>query len=256
MSGNTAMFWLLDVEAYDFDAGALKGADITGMLIIVSRQLWSIIRGNTVVSALIGPGVFKGMAKRGNIKVEIREYLSALVFNPSDLRLEEPVPLIDIVNPEVIDPLASSKTEEIYSLISKIIIEKGNILAADPLMKFRFEGNVPQMAHYDEQIKKIKISYVSGLQKAKFILGGTHGPIYRPFADYYRTGRFMNPIYTKLMMVNDSKFTKFRTNESTSDWMIVEKYGMTDATGVAAFKEEYEETLAIIHKNEDFFIYD
>ena len=50
------LYWLLDVELYDFDIGVLKKADVTGKALMISSQLWSIIRGNSVHSMLIGPG--------------------------------------------------------------------------------------------------------------------------------------------------------------------------------------------------------
>ncbi len=253
---NTAMYWLLDVEAYDFDLKMIKGVDLTGMALIASRQLWSVIRGETVLSILIGPGVFKGVAEKGPTRIEVLEHISALLFNPSDLRYEEPLPLVDIVNPEVIDPMAVAKTEEIHSMISKLMIERGNVLVADPLLKMKFDGSIPQVAHYDERIQTIQISHVSGLQRARFILGGTHGPVYQPFAEYYQKRRYQNPQYTKIMAVSHSCFSPYQNNEITREWIIVEKFGMSDATGLAAITEEYETVLSIIHKNEDFFIYE
>ena len=127
------LYWLLDVELYDFDIGVLKKADITGKALMISSQLWSIIRGNSVHSMLIGPGYFRGVATSGKIRVEIGEHLSALMFDPTRFRYDEPVPLIDIIKPEVIDPLTARKPEEIITMVKDLVIEKGNVLAINPV---------------------------------------------------------------------------------------------------------------------------
>ena len=151
----SALFWLLEVEAYDFDFGMLRDADIEGKILIVSSQLWSLIKGTSVISALIGPGIFKGQASDGNRKVDVLEYISALLFDPAQLRYDEPLPLVDIVSPEVIDPLGETKQEEIMTVIRKLVLEKGNVLTGEKVMRFTSEGQVPQTAHYNEELLKI-----------------------------------------------------------------------------------------------------
>ncbi|MHA1960539.1 MAG: hypothetical protein ACW99U_09920 [Candidatus Thorarchaeota archaeon] len=255
-SDGGALAWLLDIEAYDFDIGVLSGTDITGKALVISRQLWSVIRGDKVVSILIGPGVFKGVAESGPRRIEVMEHLSALIFDPSMLRYDEPVPLVDIVNPEVIDPLSAAKPEEIYSVIRKLIIEKGNILAVDPLAKVSRDTSVPETAHYAESLQKISVSHVSGVQRARFILAGTNSPLYRPFADWYGKHKYKNPEYTKIMDTFSSRFTEFEDNETLSDWTIVEKYGTTEASGIAALQEEYQSSFAVLSQNEESFLFD
>jgi hypothetical protein len=147
-----ALFWLLDVKAHGFDAGVLRDTDLSGRALIVSRQLWSLIRGNKVVSILVGPGIFKGVAESGPRRVDVMEYISALIFDPTQMRYDEPLPFVDIVNPEVIDPLSAARPEDIYSVIRKLILEKGNVLAADPLARIKYGGGVPETAHYDERM--------------------------------------------------------------------------------------------------------
>jgi hypothetical protein len=91
----SALYWLLEVEAYDFDIGILHNADIEGKVLIISSQLWSLIRGTSVISALIGPGIFKGQASTENVKIDVLEHISALLFDPAQLRYDEPLPLVD-----------------------------------------------------------------------------------------------------------------------------------------------------------------
>ena len=108
----TPLYWLLDLEAYDYDIGVFKNADISGRVLILSHQLWSILREDKVYSILIGPGYFKGVAESGNRRIEIKEYISSLMFDPTKLRHDEPVPLVDVIRPEIIDPLGATKSED------------------------------------------------------------------------------------------------------------------------------------------------
>ena len=38
MMNPTPLYWLLDIEAYDYDIGVLKDAEITGRLLILSNH--------------------------------------------------------------------------------------------------------------------------------------------------------------------------------------------------------------------------
>ena len=256
MSPLSPLYWLIEIETYDFAVGAFKGADLRGKALILSTQLWSIIRGTQVYSILIGPGIFKGVATKGGIHVDVLEYISCLMFDPTQLRFDEPLPQVDIVSPEVIDPLGVSKHEEIVTLIRNLIIERGNVLAGDALATVQVETNIPQTVHYEEMFKQIRVSHVSGSQRAKFILGGANGPIYRPFAENFpklsrqQTGR------TRVLASPFYKFTGFSDIEIMSDWMIVEKAGQDSKTGMEAIAAEYESTLAVIDKDKENFIFD
>jgi hypothetical protein len=253
---NGPIYWLLGVEAYDYDLGVLRGANLSGQVLILSRQLWSIVRGETVLSILIGPGVFKGVATSGNRRVEVLEPLLALMFDPTQMRTDEPVPLVDIISPEVIDPLATRKTEEIMTTIRQLVVERGNVLAAEPLMKVRTNVTVPTMAHSMDLLKKIHVSHVAGTQRARFILAGTNSPMYRPFVDWYRKRKYYEPQRIKIMATPFSKFTSSVDIETMSDWTVVEKAGVSMSTGIEAIREEYEQTLAGVRENESLFIYE
>jgi len=252
----TPLYWLIDIESYDFQVGAFKDADLKGKALILSNQLWSIIRGTLVYSVLIGPGIFKGLATRGKIQIDVLEYLSALIFDPTMLRLDEPLPQVDIVNPEVIDPLGARKQEEIVTVIRNLVVEKGNILAADTLATVQMKANVPQIAHYEEIYKRINVSHVSGLQRAKFILAGTNGPMYKPFVEYYNNRKFWQRERTLVMATPFNKFSSFVDIDVMSDWMIVEKAGSDSKTGMEAIGDEFERTLSIIDKESESYIFE
>ena len=249
------MFWLIEIEGYDYDVGFMKGADIEGKALIVSTQLWSIIRGTNVYSILIGPGIFKGQATKGSVNVDVMEFISALMFDPTKLRFDEPLPQVDIVNPEVIDPLSQGREEEIITVIRNLVVERGNILAGDPLATVQPKANIPQTAHYEEIFEKINVSHVSGEQRAKFILAGTNGPMYRPFTEHYNKGKFRNYERAKIMATPFGKFASFVDIEIMADWQIVEKAGFDSKAGIEAIGDEFNNTLGVVLKNEEKFIY-
>ena len=255
-SVQTPLYWLIEIETYDFQVGAFKDADLKGKALILSNQLWSIIRGTRVFSVLIGPGIFKGVATKGNIQVDVLEYLSALMFDPTMLRFDEPLPQVDIVNPEVIDPLGARKQEEIVTIIRNLVIEKGNVLAADPLATVTTKANVPQTVHYNEVYEKINVSHISGSQRAKFILAGTNGPMYKPFVEYFDDRKFWRKERTKVMATPFYKFSSFVDIDVMSDWMIVEKAGVDSKSGIEAIGEEFERTLSIVEKERESFIFE
>ena len=250
------MFWLLEVETYDFDAGVLKGAELTGKVMIISSQLWSLIRGDNVMSMLIGPGIFKGNAVIGNRRVDMVEYLSGLMFDPSQLRVSEPLPQVDIVNPEVIDPLEARKQEEIVTIIRKVIVERGNVLPGNVILRHRPNASIPLTAHALDLAKKINVSHVSGVQRARFILAGTNGPMYKPFVQHFRKRGFINPERLKVMATPFGRFSRFLDSEVMSDWMIVEKAGVDDRIGVEAIRAEYDDVLSQISRAQDKYIYE
>ena len=256
MNTLSPLYWLIEIETYDFAVGAFKGADLSGKALILSSQLWSIIRETQVYSILIGPGIFKGVATRDGIHVDVLEYISSLIFDPTQLRFDEPLPQVDIVSPEVIDPLGTRKQEEIVTLIQNLVIERGNVLAGDSLATVQPKTGVPRTVHIEEMFKRINVSHVSGEQRAKFILGGANGPIYRPFAENFTKLRLQQTERTKVLATPFYKFSSFSDIEVMCDWMIVEKAGQDSKTGMDAIGAEYERTLEVIDKAQDDYIFE
>ncbi|MFO7835814.1 MAG: hypothetical protein R6V83_04095 [Candidatus Thorarchaeota archaeon] len=254
MKTPTPMYWLLDVEAYDFDIGVFDGCKMNGKALIVSRQLWSIIRGEEVFSALIGPGIFKGQGVEGRRTAEILEPLSALIFNPSELRPDKPVPLVDIITPEVIDPLAQSESEEIMAMIKSLLVEKGNILPVGAIATVRTQSNIPTTVHWDEEVKKISITHVSGTTRARFILGGTNSPLYRPFSESFRNLRFSDPDNSRILSTTSGQFLEFERNDFLDTWIIVEKADEGSGSGYEDVREEYLKVYTEMVKHEESFI--
>jgi hypothetical protein len=255
MERESPLYWLLDIEAYDFNTGYIQDADLNGKVLILSRQLWSMVRGSEVVSVLIGPGIFRGVAESGNRRADLEERICALMFNPAQLRYDEPLPLVDIINPEIIDPLSSGRIEEIVTIIRKLVLEKGNILTENPLITVKRGSGIPTTAHYQEMIERINVTHISGVQRTRFILGGTNGPLYRPFVKWYEGRKFISVENSKVLAINDNRFGPSTDLKIVEDWMIVEKAGMTDKIGKAVIEEEYDLTLSFLKKNADSYIF-
>ena len=152
--------------------------------------------------------------------------------------------------------LTEREIEEIVTLIRNLVIEKGNVLTADPLATIQTDANVPQTAHYEEVFQRINISHVSGLQRAKFILAGTNSPMYRPFVEHFESKKFWHLQRTKVMATPFFKFSSFADIDVMSDWMIVEKAGMDTTTGIEAIGQEYERTLEMVEKEKDQYIFE
>ncbi len=252
---SSPLFWLLDVEAPGYHVGFIRDGDLRGKVLMISSQLWSIIRGEQVYSILIGPGVFRGLATSGTRRLEVVEQLSSLIFDPTELRLEEPVPLVDIIHPEILDPLEKRRVEEIITLINKVMVERGNVLSGDTILRFRPQGTIQTTAHRLDVLQKITVSHVSGIQRAKFLLAGTNGPLYRPLVEGYQKRRYARPDLCKVMAVPFRRFCNFNDTEVMKDWMIVEKAAFETKTGVDAIQEEYSLTLDDVEKNSSAFIY-
>jgi hypothetical protein len=178
------------------------------------------------------------------------------MFDPTQLRFDEPLPQVDIVTPEVIDPLGLIKQEEIVTLIRDLVIERGNILAGDALVKIQTEAGIPQTAYYAEMFKRINVSYISGEQRARFILGGTSGHVYRPFVENFPKLRLQRTERSKVFATPFHRITGFSDIEVMTDWMIVEKAGADSKTGMEAIADEYEKALEIIEENKEKFIFE
>jgi hypothetical protein len=124
------------------------------------------------------------------------------------------------------------------------------------LMRVSSEGLVPQTAHYDEELSKINVRLVSGVQRARFILAGTNGPLYRPFVEEYNNKKYISAERLKVMATFSSTFSDFNDSETMSEWTIVEKMGLDGKTGIDAISAEYNQVYSYVQKNEESFMFE
>lgn len=250
------LFWLMDAQIpeLNFEFG---NADFNGNILITSRQLWSLIRGSIVRSCLIGPGIVLGKADVLGKPVFIEERIGIVIFDPTEMRLDEPIPLVNIISPEVFDPLESSTVKEIEKIIETISTQKGKVLIPEELARIKHRAALPITMGRESSLVKAQVRLVSGLDRARFVLGGKHRTIYGPLAKGLKEGKFRESALTKILKADTKKLERFTENSIESDWNIIEQYPKITQKNSAymQFLKEYQRVLDIIHKNEKYFIY-
>ncbi len=256
MSRTTPLVWLLDVETYDFTFGSLKDLTVRGTVLMLSRQLWSLLYEDQLKSALIGPGFFKGVAKRGSVEIAFEHPLGALLFDPTEMRLDEPVPQVNIISPEVIDPFGKVEEKEVIGTIKSIISKRGNVIAYNTLAKVHPQGSIPKIYTVEEFVKKIKVRYISGKVRARFVVAGTNNPVYRGFKESLLSNLYKFTSKIKIMDVAGSKILPINDWDYLNDWTIVELAHTDYGEGKTAFKKEYFEMLDAIYKNQESYLFD
>ena len=179
MPNDTVIYWLLNFSMPEFQISPTITGKSEGKILIASRQLYTLMAGEEIRSCLIGPGVVQGVHYIRKIPTEFQQPISALIFNPTQFRRDEPIPLVDIINPEVIDPIAASERSAIEQRILSIMIRRGKVLASKKLAEVRPPTGVPITVIEEEDLVRVNISYVNGLAKAKFVLGAQNRKQYQ-----------------------------------------------------------------------------
>jgi len=259
-AADTVLYWLLDTHIPDLSLPHVKGVEFNGEVLIMSKQLWTLIHEDVVRSCLIGPGVIKGTALYKGHPVKVEEAIGVLVFNPAELRPSEPIPLVNIVTPEVIDPLAKSSASEIATVIERVLVDRGMILAPKKLTEVRRRGTIPTVEYREKFFEKIEVHLTSGVMKAKFLLGGAKRPIYEAFLKRYEKKIYERPEKLRVLYVDEREFTSFN-QDNVSRWSIVEKVqaqpleGQQTENGYKQFVEEYMSVVEFIKKFKDAYIF-
>ena len=123
---NPPLLWVLDYVIPDFQLLGEK-MTLSGELLIASRQLFSFLQEEIVRSALIGPGAVKGQVLIKGKPVDVEYLVGAVIFDPTQMRPREPIPLLDILNPEILDPLEQASEEQVQEIIRTLVVKKGSI---------------------------------------------------------------------------------------------------------------------------------
>ena len=114
ISEDPTLFWILElyIPTYQIAMGAV---DLEGHILATSKQVWNCIStyekdGETLSrSCFIGPTVLHGHTSRGRRKVKI---LTGVIFDATELRPDKPIPLLDMIYPVIIDPMAKSDIDK------------------------------------------------------------------------------------------------------------------------------------------------
>jgi len=253
------LLWLLDFLAPSFKVlGQVE--TLRGDLLIASRQIWSLLKDQTVRSALIGPGVVKGSMMVKGHPVDVEFLVGAAIFDPTEMRPGEPTPLLDIITPEVIDPLEQSSHEQVEQIIRALVVRKGKVLDPRRLVTFRVGNELPRTLVAEERMVPLRISFLSGIDKTRFLLGGQKQRIYTPFKEALQKNRFRDPSRVWVFRLDERKFETFNLPE-LDEWSVVEMYQVSEeergenARTLQMLHTEYSETLKYLIGNRDFFIF-
>ena len=258
MSGGSVLYWLLNYSIPDLEVSPSISSKSEGTILIASRQLWSLMAGTTIRSCLIGPGIVKGVNVIHGFPTEFSEPISAVIFDPTELRPDEPAPLIDIINPEVIDPTAGAELDAIERKIMKIVVRRGKVIAPVKLAEVRTPTGVPMTAIQEEDLVRVNISYVNVLARARFVLGGQNRSIYQKLIDELSTQPRSNPFDKNVLKADERKF-KALTEDEINQWVIVEKMqGSVMENQPKTFEqfcEEYRQSIDFIMEHKSEFIF-
>jgi hypothetical protein len=253
---NSPLLWVLDFVAPNFQ---LFGEEVTlsGDLLIASRQLWSLLHGETVRSALLGPGVIKGQVSLKGNPVDVEFLVGAVLFDPTEMRPGEPIPLIDILHPEIVDPLEQSTPEQVQEIIRTLVVKKGSVSDSKPILTLQVEGGLPITLVSEQHIVAKNISLVSGMRKAKFLLGGQKNRLYTPFKDALQSNRFSDPTKIWTFRLDQKTFVDFDSSHFR-DWVIIEMQadmGTETLDTSQAVEDEFTSILTYLLGNQSHFIF-
>jgi hypothetical protein len=189
------LFWLLELYIPQYQI-AMGTVDFKGYILATSKQLWNFISTHEkeeetfMRSCLIGPSVLFGYTSRGIRKVKI---ISGVIFDSTELRPDKPIPLLDTINPVVIDPTASSDEEDARQILPK------------------FTG----------YFTKKSFENTSGIDIAKFYLTGSHKERYRIFMKGVDSGVYRFPERLPILEVSQKKLLKL-DKKNLAQYIIVE----------------------------------
>jgi hypothetical protein len=266
-SGEKAIYWLVDVFVPNLITKFGRD-EFEGKLLIASRQLWNLISENEelkdderVRTAFIGPGYVKGIIKKGTGGIEFGQTVCSVIFDPRELRRNEPVPLVNIFSPEVIDPSAESSKEEIESVVRKTMITRGNPLVQEKLAEVRPLTSVPTLEYTSTAEEKLEIRMTSGLAKARFALKGIHKKIYAPYSSMLSGSKHLYDDFSRLSILwVDKRQLVAPSREKLSEWAIVEQSseraepGEKPRDGYDRIVAEYRRTLDFMKTHSSSYI--
>ncbi len=253
---NPPLLWVLDFVAPNFQVLGQKST-LTGDLLIASRQLWNILQGEEVLSIFIGPGAVKGRVFIKGHQVDVEFLVGAATFNPTEMRPGEPVPLLDILYPEVLDPFERTTSEQVQKILRTLVVRKGSVADPKRIITQVSGSELPRTLVAEEYMVTQKISFISGMNKARFLLGGQKNRLYAPFKEALQRGSFNNPSKIWTFRIDKKSFEPFKPLPF-NDWVVIEMQSdLTGVTGGAShlIEEEYTNVLKYLTGNQEFFTF-
>ncbi|MHA1754528.1 MAG: hypothetical protein ACTSYR_03315 [Candidatus Odinarchaeia archaeon] len=231
------LYWLLDVFIPDLEIFCGK-IDFKGKLLIISEQLWSILKDNLVRSMLIGPGYLLGRGEIKGYPLEVSEPIISVILDPTELRPNQEIPLIDLMNPEVIDPTSEADIKEIEDTVSRVFLRHGRVLFDKRLAKIKIKGNIPKIIGIEKKTVKLNIKTFQGRDKIKFVLGGENNILYSKLLSLIKQNKFSTYKYMKILRSDLKKIHHIDSGEDLDNWIIIEKTTELEQEKIKPFTEE------------------
>lgn len=252
---NPPLLWILDYVIPEFQVLGEK-ISLSGELLVAARQLFSFLQGELVRSALIGPGAIKGQVQIKGKPVDVEYLVGAVIFDPTQMRPREPIPILDILNPEILDPLEQATEEQVQEIIRTFVIKKGSVSESGQIMTITSDGGLPQTVITEQRMIAKDISFISGMKKAQFLLGGQKNRLYAPFREALLRNRFSDPSKIWTFRIDNKKLEAFDPAKF-NEWIIIE---MQTDPGKASSSDEIVESefnfiLKYLLGNQEYFIF-
>ncbi len=253
---NPPLLWVLDYVIPDFKILGKKKT-LSGELLIASRQLFSFLQGEVVRSAFIGPGVVKGQVMIKGKPVDVEYLVGAVIFDPTQMRPREPIPVLDILNPEILDPLEQASVEQVQEIIRTLVIKKGSVEDSGQILTVTTEGGLPRTLITEQRIVPKNISLISGMKKARFLLGGQKNRLYTPFKEALERNRFSDPTRIWTFRIDTMEFEAFNP-ASFDEWIIIEMQPdpARSSSSSQVAESEFNSILAYLLGNRKYFIFE
>ncbi|MFW9985388.1 MAG: hypothetical protein ACFFDJ_02370 [Candidatus Odinarchaeota archaeon] len=252
---NPPLLWVLDYVIPDFK---ILGETITmkGELLIASRQLFSFLQEEIVRSAFIGPGVIKGQVMLKGKPVDVEYLVGAVLFDPTQMRPREPIPVLDILNPEILDPLEQATIEQVQEIIRTLVVKKGSVSDSGQILTITSEGGLPRTLIAEERMAAKNITLVSGMKKARFLLGGQKNRLYLPFKEGLQRNRFSDASKIWTFRIDTKEFEAFDPAKF-SEWIIIEMQSdpASALSSSQVVESEFNSILTYLIGNQKYFIF-
>ncbi len=254
------LFWILELYIPEYQ-NQMGSFELEGYILATSKQLWNLISTSedeetTVRSCLIGPSVMYATMSIGGRPIPEVKTIAGVIFDSTELRPDKPVPLLDIIAPDVIDPSAKSDEEQVTKEIRIIELAKGQQIGDELLTKVQTNHLIPKRLLGNLIKKTFTVKTTSGVDNAKVCLGGLHKDKYKLFVDAVKSGKLRIPEGRLLLDVSQKKLIAFN-RDNLSQYVIVELNPVLDPSIDAfdQFVDVYNSTIEYMLETEENYFW-
>jgi hypothetical protein len=249
------LIWLIDtlIPGLSLSYGKL---DFHGKLLVISEQLWTIIKNNEARSMFIGPSVLAGKGFIKGYPVNIIEPLIAVILDATELRPNMEIPLIDLMNPDIIDPYSNTDTQQIITTIRRVIRKRGQVLFERKISEIKSKASIPLILDEEEEEIKVTVKSIPPAKITRFLLSAGYHQIYSKLVSFIKEDVFKNNM--NLLRADEKYLKPLKSACNLEDWLIVEKTAeITDITPpnfITEVLKEFENVLKEIYVNSEKYL--